>query len=83
MMVNHSEHSLQEYQEFCKGKPSLPESQVRVLGLIWGLIRILFRHGNQEIYYHICGYHDAWDVPMEAEGIGVRMTNTGKKVTLW
>jgi hypothetical protein len=84
MLINHNENSLQEYQDFCKNKPELPESQIKILDLIWGLIRVLFRHGNQEIYYHICGgNYDTWDVPIEAEGIGVRMTNMGKKVTLW
>lgn len=85
MMINHNEHSLLEYQNFCKDKPGLPESHIKVLSLIWGLIQIFFRHGNQEIYYHLCGSESTpdWDCPMEAEGIGVRMTDMGKKVTLW
>jgi len=84
MMINHNEKSLLEYQDFCKDKPSLPDSHVKVLSLIWGLIQIFFKYGNQEIYYHLCGGgSDTWDCPMEAEGIGVRMTKMGKKVTLW
>jgi hypothetical protein len=83
MKISHNEKSMKEYQESFRGKKNLPESQIRVLDLIWGLIRILFRHGNQKIFYHLCGQGDTWEHPMEAEGIGVRMTQLGKKVTLW
>jgi len=85
-MINHKEKSLEDYQEFCKKnipEKSLEQRQLNVLTLIWALIQIFFRHGNQEIYYHLCGYKNTWDCPMEAEGLSVRMTNCGKKLTLW
>ena len=87
MLINHKEKSLEDYQEFCKKylhpKKSLEQRQVKVLSLIWALIQIFFRYGNKEIYFHICGYKDTWDCPMEAEGLSVRMTPCGMKVTLW
>ena len=87
MLINHKEESLEDYQEFCKkfqsDEKSLEQRQVRVLSLIWGLIQIFFRHGNQRIYFHLCGYEKTWDCPMEAEGLSIRMTNCGKKLTLW
>jgi hypothetical protein len=87
MLINHKEKSLEDYQEFCKEYLShekyLEERQVKILPLIWALIQIFFRHGNQRVYFHICGYEKTWDCPMEAEGLSVRMTPCGKKVTLW
>jgi hypothetical protein len=81
MLINHNEKSLKEYQSFAK-KSNLM-NQMTTLQLIWGLMQMLFRHGNQKIYYHICGYEDTWDCPMEAEGLGLRKTGTGEKLTLW
>ena len=89
MLINHCEKSLEDYQNCGKNKRnnllSLEKRQIKVLQLIWGLIKILFRHGNQEVYYHICGSlgKDAWDCPMEAEGLSIRMTKNGKKLTIW
>jgi len=56
--------------------------QIRLLRLIWRLVKIFFRYGNQEIYYHICG-SNSWDVPMEAENVEIRQTLTGPHVTIW
>lgn len=62
-----------------------PLQPIRILGLIWRLLRILFQYGNQEIYYHLCGTvgDGSYDVPMEAENVEVRLTNCGPKVTIW
>jgi hypothetical protein len=58
---------------------------LRVLMLMWRLMKIFFRYGNQEIYYHVCGSigEDAYDVPMDAENVEVRLTRCGPKVTIW
>jgi len=57
--------------------------QLRIAGLMWELLKALFRHGNAEVYYHICGNPNSRDCPMEAEGIEARETRTGKKVTIY
>lgn len=84
-MLIQNEKSFEEFQSFGKKDPEEPMKQIRALSLIWALIMVLIRHGNIEIYYHLCGSYakDSWDCPMEAEGIAVRMTNTGKKLTIW
>jgi len=56
--------------------------QLTVIGLIWKLFGILFRHGNQGVYFHICGHPDSFDCPMEVERIEVRETNLGDKITI-
>ena len=56
---------------------------MRLLTLMWRLLKIFFRYGNQEIYYHICGSGSAYDVPMNAENVEVRLSNCGPKVTIW
>ena len=56
---------------------------MKILTLIWRLVKIFFRYGNQEVYYHICSANGAYDVPMDAENVEVRLTNTGPHVTIW
>jgi hypothetical protein len=58
---------------------------LKLLTLMWRLLKIFFRYGNQEIFYHICGSlgKDCYDVPMDAENVEVRLTKCGPKVTLW
>jgi hypothetical protein len=63
--------------------PNPPPKNLRLLTLIWRMVKIFFRYGNQEIYYHICGSSGDWEVPMEAENVEVRLTGCGPKVTLW
>lgn len=56
---------------------------MRVLPLIWRLIKIFCCYGNKTVYYHLCGDHSCYDIPMEAENVEVRLSNCGPKVTIW
>jgi hypothetical protein len=44
---------------------------LRIIPLIWRLLKMFFRYGNQEIYYHVCGDigKDCYDCPMDAENV--------------
>uniref|UniRef100_A0A6M3IMC0 Uncharacterized protein n=1 Tax=viral metagenome TaxID=1070528 RepID=A0A6M3IMC0_9ZZZZ len=55
--------------------------QLKVMGLIWLFIRILFSRGNVPVYYH-CP-ESAMDCPLEVEGIEIRETLLGDKVTIF
>lgn len=59
--------------------------EMRLLTLLWLLLKIFFRYGNREVYYHVCGSlgENAYDCPMEAENVEVRLSNCGPKVTIW
>jgi len=56
--------------------------QIKAIELIWLLIKVLFRHGNAPVYYHICGSIDSIDCPMEVEGIEIRKAYEDK-VTIY
>ena len=87
MLLNHCEKSHEEFQNFGEGlkEESYKKRQCKILSLMWSLFKVLLRHGNQEVYYNICGSigNNSWDCPMEAEGLSIRMTPCGKKLTLW
>ncbi len=55
--------------------------QLKITNTIWFLIKILFRHGNVQLFYHCIG--GAKDVPMEVEQIEIRNTLLGNKVTIF
>ena len=63
----------------------LLHKDMKLLTLVWLLLKIFIRYGNQEIYYHVCGSigEHCYDVPMEAENVEVRLSDCGPKVTLW
>ena len=73
----------------CLSLPGHPHRGVnnplRVLDVLWRLLIVLFRHGNQELYYHLCNNRvkESWTAPMEVEGVEVRHANSGNKVTFW
>ncbi len=56
--------------------------QLLTIELIWLLIKSLFRDGNVNVFYNICGFPDCWDCPMEVERIEIRKTQTGDKITI-
>ena len=55
--------------------------QLRIINLVWILIKILYRKGNVLIFYHAIG--GCKDVPMEAETVEIRETLLGDKVTIF
>jgi len=55
--------------------------QLKITTLIWMLIKLLFARGNNIVFYHCCG--GVKDCPMEIEGIEVRETLTGDKITIY
>ena len=57
------------------------QTQIRIVRLIWLLIKMLSRKGNALVYYHCIG--GAWDCPLEVEGIEIRSTLLGDKVTVY
>jgi len=42
--------------------------QIKLLQLLWALIKIFFRKGNIYIFYHVC-HPNSHDCPMEAKGV--------------
>jgi len=62
-----------------KGIPT----QIRLLTLIFILIGKLFRYGNKPVFYHICGNPDCYDNPIEAEGVEVRDSFCGPRITIY
>jgi len=60
-------------------------NQLRLFTLIWKLVLVYLRHGNLPVFYHICGSIGAEckDTPMEVEGVEIRETGLGPKVTIW
>ena len=58
--------------------------QINVVKLIYLLIIKLFRHGNLPVFYNICGFDGTHKIPMQAEGVEVRIADWGeKKLTIW
>jgi len=58
-------------------------TQIRLLTLIFILIGKFFRYGNQHVFYHICGHRDSYDNPIEAEGVEVRESYCGPRITIY
>lgn len=56
--------------------------QLRILNLIWLLIKIFFIKGNDFIFYHCC-HEGSKDCPLEVEGIEIRKTLVGDKITIY
>ena len=54
---------------------------LKVINLIWLLVKILFSKGNVFIYYHVVG--GAKDCPLEVECIEKRKTMLGDKFTIY
>ena len=54
---------------------------LKVISLIWLLVKILFSKGNVFIYYHVVG--GAKDCPLEVECIEKRKTMLGDKFTIY
>ena len=63
---------------------SQARKDLKLLTLVWRLIKIFFRYGNCSIYFHICGSlgKDYYDTPMNAENVEVRI-HYEPKVTIW
>jgi len=55
--------------------------QLKIIKLIYLLIKMLFIHGNLPVFYHCIG--GAKDVPIEIEEVEVRNTLLGKKITMY
>ena len=62
-----------------------PVKYLRVLPLIFKLIIAFFKYGNDEVFFHICGNQarESWDCPMNAEGLEIRHSGCGPKITIW
>lgn len=56
--------------------------QLKILNLIWLLIKILCIKGNDFIFYHCC-HEGSEDCPLEVEGIEIRKTLVGDKITIY
>jgi len=62
-------------------KASIIMKQIKIIDLVWLLVKILFIHGNAPVFYHAIG--GAKDCPMEVEEIEIRKTMFGNKVTIY
>jgi len=60
---------------------------LKALELLWKVFLVVLKHGNAQIYYHICAGGDpdgnSWDVPMQAENVEVRQGYCGAYVTIF
>lgn len=56
--------------------------QLTIISLIWLLIKMVFKEGNDYVYYHCC-HKDSFDCPLEVEGIEIRKTLVGNKITIY
>jgi len=55
---------------------------LKIINLVWILVRIFFKYGNVMVYYHVIG--GAKDVPIEVEAVEIRRTlSRGNLVTIY
>jgi len=56
---------------------------ITIVKLILELVLVAIRYGNQKIFYHICHPDASFEYPMEVEGVEIRESLSGSRITIW